>query len=135
MDIRITFPGGKKVNAEYEGFTIKTDQSIKSGGDGTAPEPYMYFLSSLGTCAGIYVLGFCQSRKIPAEGISLLQHNQFGSPSPGKVRLEKVKIDILVPPAFPEKYLDTLIKVVDQCAVKKTIMDPPDFEIMTEVKG
>jgi len=27
MDMKITFPGGKKVNADYKGFMIKTDQS------------------------------------------------------------------------------------------------------------
>ncbi len=67
MNIKITFGGGKKVNAEFKDFIVKTDQSIKSGGDGSAPEPFQYFLSSIGTCAGIYVLSFCESRKIPTE--------------------------------------------------------------------
>jgi ribosomal protein S12 methylthiotransferase accessory factor len=134
MEIRITFPGGKKVNAEYDGFTIRTDQSVKNGGEGSAPEPYMYFLSSIGTCAGIYLVGFCQSRNIPTDGISLVQKNEFVSPSPGKVRLGKVRLEITVPPDFPEKYLDALARVVDQCAVKKTILDPPEFEVHTSVR-
>lgn len=60
MEIKITFPGGKKVNAEMGGMVIPTDQSIEDGGEGTAPSPLSYFLASLGTCAGIYVLSFCQ---------------------------------------------------------------------------
>ncbi|MCK5331318.1 MAG: osmotically inducible protein OsmC, partial [Candidatus Marinimicrobia bacterium] len=62
MDMKITFPGGKKINAEYNGQIIKTDQAVASGGNGSAPEPFDLFLASIGTCAGIYVLGFCQQR-------------------------------------------------------------------------
>ena len=58
MEIKITFPGGKKVNAEMGSRIIPTDQPVSSGGEGSAPTPFDYFLSSLGTCAGIYVLSF-----------------------------------------------------------------------------
>ena len=134
MDITISFPGGKRVDAQYSDVTIKTDQSVKSGGDGSAPEPYMYFLSSIGTCAGIYVLSFCQNRSIPTDGIKLVQHHEFVSPAPGKSRLSKITIDIVVPPDFPQQYYDALIRVAEQCTVKKTIMDPPEFEIKTKVE-
>ncbi len=36
MDMEINFPGGKKVDAIYKGFTIKTDQPEHEGGEGTA---------------------------------------------------------------------------------------------------
>ena len=63
----VTFGGGKKVNAEFNGFTIATDQAIYAGGEGAAPEPFSLFLASIGTCAGIFVLSFCQSRGIPTD--------------------------------------------------------------------
>ncbi len=135
MDINITFPGGKRVNAEYGEITIETDQSLKNGGRGAAPEPYMYFLSSIGTCAGIYVLSFCQNRGIPTEGLSLVQHNEFTTGDSGKSRLSKVTVEILIPDSFPEKYRDALIKVADKCAVKKSIIEPPEFEIITVSPG
>ncbi len=40
MDMKISFPGGKKVDADYKGFTIKTDQPRHEEGDGSAPEPF-----------------------------------------------------------------------------------------------
>jgi ribosomal protein S12 methylthiotransferase accessory factor len=73
MDMKITFPGGKKVNAEIDGFTHKTDQSLISGGDESAPEPFSVFLSSIGTCTGIYVLRFCQERNINTTGMEIIQ--------------------------------------------------------------
>lgn len=132
MEMRITFPGGKKVNAEYNGTVVKTDQPPKYGGEGTAPSPFEYFLASIGTCAGIYVLGFCQNRKIPTEHITLVQrmdHEKKGD----KVFLKKITVEIEIPQDFPEKYRNALIKVADQCAVKKAIMNPPEIEVKTKV--
>jgi ribosomal protein S12 methylthiotransferase accessory factor len=134
IEIKITFPGGKKVNAEFHNFTVKTDQSVKDGGEGSAPSPYEYFLASIGTCAGIYVLSFCENRKIPTGHISLEQRLEYRKIDEGKVVLDKIVIDIIVPPTFPEKYHQALMKVADQCAVKKTIMNPPNFEIRTIVQ-
>lgn len=130
MDINVTFPGGKKVDAHVNDFTIKTDQSPMGGGDGTAPEPYVLFLSSLATCAGIYVLGFCQNRGIDTEGITLTQRHYAG-PSGG---IGKIELMINVPDSFPEKYHDALIRVASQCAVKKTLENPPIIETKTVVK-
>lgn len=133
MEIKITFPGRKKVNAEMDGYVIRTDQPVKYGGDASAPSPFDYFLASIGTCAGIYVLSFCEERKIPSEGISLVQRLEYGEKETGKKFIEKIVIEITVPPSFPEKYRKTLIKVADQCAVKKAIMNPPKFEVKTQV--
>ena len=124
----VSFPGGKRVDASYNGFEIKTDQDVDSGGDASAPEPFDYFLASLATCAGIYVLGFCQKRDIPHGGISLVQSWERDEKSK---RLTTIRIAIEVPSDFPDKYRDALVRVANQCAVKKTIENPPDFVVET----
>lgn len=129
MEVKITFPGGKKVNAEIGDRVIPTDQPASSGGDGSAPTPFDYFLASLGTCAGIYVLSFCQERDIATEGLALTQRMEFSAAEGGKRKLAKVVIDITLPPAFPEKYRNAIVKAAGLCTVKKAIMDPPEFEI------
>jgi len=129
MEMKITFPGGKKVNAEMGGVVIPTDQSLENGGEGTAPSPFIYFLASLGTCAGIYVLGFCQQRGIATEGLSLTQRMEFSADETGKAGLSRLTIDILLPPGFPEKYRNAIVKTAELCTVKKVIMDPPEFVI------
>ena len=131
MDIKVTLPGGDKVNAEIENHIIETDQKPESGGQSSAPEPYMLFLVSIATCAGIYVKRFCDFRKISSEGIQIFQRHEFGTTKKG---LSKVTIDIQVPPDFPEKYYAALIRSADKCSVKRTIFDPPEFEISTSVK-
>jgi len=129
MEIRITFPGGKKVNAEIGNRTIATDQPATGGGEGTAPTPFDYFLASLGSCAGIYVLSFCQERNIPTEGLGLTQRAEFGEGEGGRKRLARVVMDIDLPEGFPEKYRNAITKAAGLCSVKKVIMDPPEFVI------
>ena len=132
MDLTVTFPGNLQVDAQIGPLTIHTDQPKLAGGDGSGPAPYSLFLASLGTCAGIYVLGFCKNRGLPTEGIKLIQHHDF-NPISGK--LESVKLDIQVPESFPRKYHQALVRVADQCAVKKTLLNPPDISVNTVVAG
>lgn len=134
MEITITFPGNKKVNAEVNGMVIPTDQPVSQGGDGAAPSPFVHFLASIGTCAGIYVLSFCRERGIPTENVSLTQRMVHAPGPDGKMVLDTIAIDINVPPDFPEKYHKALIKVADQCAVKKAIASPPKFQVSTVVR-
>lgn len=133
MEMKITFPGGEKVNAEFNGWTIATDQPMAAGGEGSAPSPFDYFLASLGTCAGIYVLSFCQQRQISTTGLALTQRMEFTTTDDGKKRLSKVAIDIDLPPGFPEKYRNAISKTAGLCTVKKVLMNPPEFEINTRL--
>ena len=125
MEMVIDFPGGSRVDAHFGEFTIQTDQPPAA----TAPTPFATFLASLGTCAGIYVLGFCRQRGLPSDGIRLIQrvHSDRSTGMVGKIELE-----IEVPPDFPEKYRDALVKSAELCAVKKHLETPPQFEIYTQ---
>lgn len=130
MEMTISFPGGARVDAQYGLHTIRTDQPARSGGDDSAPAPFALFLASIGTCAGIYVLGFCRSRGLPAEGIEIGQRMEV-DPATGLVA--KVVLDIRVPPSFPEKYHEALVRAANQCAVKKHLESPPRFDVRTVV--
>lgn len=131
MEMQIYFDGNKKVNAELNGETIFTDQSIQGGGEGSAPEPFTLFLASIGTCAGIYVKGFCDQRGISTEGIKLIQHMNYNQT---KRLFDKIDIEIQVPADFPEKYKGAVINAANLCAVKKHMENTPEFEVYTSVK-
>jgi ribosomal protein S12 methylthiotransferase accessory factor len=126
----VTLPGGKRVDTQLGRHVIRTDQPLEAGGQDGAPPPFHLFLASIGTCAGIYVAGFCHKRGLPTEGIRLVQRNTF---HPETGALTRVEIDVEVPPEFPEKYRDALVRVADQCAVKKAIQAQPAFEVRTVV--
>ena len=128
-EMTVDFPGGRKVTAHYDGFDIETDQGVDSGGEGAAPEPYDLFLASLATCAGYYVLKFCEGRSISTDGISVRQSWERNEAK----KLVRIAIGIRVPPDFPEKYHKALVRAANTCAVKKTLTDPPEITTETVV--
>ncbi len=125
MEMLIDFPGGARVDAHFGPFTVPTDQPPAA----SAPTPFATFLASIGTCAGIYVLGFCQQRGLPTDGIRIIQR-MHSNPFSGMV--EKIDLEIQVPATFPEKYRPSLIRSAELCAVKKHFENPPTFEVTTK---
>ena len=126
MEILIDFPGDSRVDAHFGDFSIPTDQPPTA----SAPTPFAVFLSSIGTCAGIYVLGFCKQRNLPTNELRIVQRIH-SNPLNGMV--DKIDLEIQVPPTFPEKYRDSLIRSAELCAVKKHLENPPKFGISTKV--
>lgn len=120
----IVLAGGLAIEARFDGFTVRTDQPAEDGGTGSAPAPFDLFLASLGTCAGFFVLRFCQERRIATEGLRLSLETDGGH------RLERVTIGIRLPEGFPEKYRKAVLRAASQCAVKRAILDPPAIEVV-----
>jgi ribosomal protein S12 methylthiotransferase accessory factor len=132
MDIIVSFPGGVRVDTEIGGHIIRTDQPVQAGGENSAPAPFSLFLASIGTCAGYYVVSFCKQRGIATEGIRIIQRLHK---NPDTRMLDVIDLDIEVPPEFPAKYHEALVRAASQCAVKKLIETPPRFDVRTVVKA
>ncbi len=130
MEMIIDFPSGAKVDAHFGSYTVNTDQPPAGGGEGSAPAPFEIFLASIGTCAGIYVLGFCRQRGLPTEGIRIIERVH---PDRTTGMVGKIDLEIQVPASFPEKYLPSLIRSAELCAVKKHLENPPKFDVSTKV--
>ena len=128
MDMKFYFPGGKRVHAEYGANTIETDQPVHGGGDGSAPAPFDLFMASVGTCAGIYALGFMQQRGIDPTGSSIIMSSQT-DPTIGLIT--RIDLDLKLPGGFPEKYKAAVVNAMNLCAVKKHLQRPPEFQITT----
>ncbi len=124
-EITITLPGGRRVDAQVGAHLVHTDQSREDGGEGTAPTPFQLFLAAIGTCAGIYVQGFCAKRDIPTEGIRIVERPSVDE----KKTLVRVELEVQLPPTFPEKYRDALLRTVEQCSVKRSIHAQPEFQV------
>jgi ribosomal protein S12 methylthiotransferase accessory factor len=124
MDIE--FPGGLRVDALEDGYRIRTDQPTLTGGEGTAPTPFDLFLASIGTCAGYYALRFLQQRNLATEGLAV---KLIAVPTDPGRHFRKVRIEVTLPPAFPEKYRDAVLRAIDQCTVKRHLVEPPAVEV------
>jgi ribosomal protein S12 methylthiotransferase accessory factor len=127
--VDVTFPGGKRVDAEIGGHVVHTDQSEKNGGDGSAAEPFDLFFVSIATCVGIYALEFCSARDIPTDGLAValdadrVEDSKLFSP---------IRISVTLPNDFPAKYVKAMERTVNMCTVKKHIVNAPEFEVAIE---
>jgi ribosomal protein S12 methylthiotransferase accessory factor len=129
MEMKISLEGKKKINAEFNGQIIATDQPVQAGGDGSAPAPFTLFLASIGTCAGIYVKSFCDQRNIPTDDIYLTQKMNYNY----KTRLiDNIEVKIHLPKDFPEKYKSAVINSANLCAVKEHLKNPPQIEVKAQ---
>jgi ribosomal protein S12 methylthiotransferase accessory factor len=125
--IVVSFPGGKRVDAALGPFVVHTDQPREASGDGGAPGPFDLFLASIATCAGIYVLGFCQARGLSTEGLSLQQRTELDPETKLPARIE---LALTLPSSFPEKYRPAILRAAEGCKVKKTIAAAPVIEVV-----
>ncbi len=126
--MKVILGEGMKVDVLDGAFTIRTDQPLGAGGEGTAPSPYQLFLASIASCAGFFVKRYCQTRGLSEEGIMLRQEllpNETG-------RLGTIRIVLELPPDFPEEHRAPVRRAAESCAVKKTIASPPVFDIVCE---
>ena len=126
MHFDVTMAGNKKVDARFRGFTVHTDQPLSEQGENTAPTPLELFLASIGACAGFFIVSFCQSRNIPTDKIKI---SQIAFRNDKTHMVEKMTLAVELPPDFPERYKNALIKAVDSCTVKKHLVNPPQIEI------
>lgn len=126
MDIRVSFPGGKRVDAQVGDLVVRTDQPVSAGGEGSAPGPFDLFLASIGTCAGIYALGFCQARGLSTEGLSIVQHVDL---DPATHLPSSIRVALTLPRDFPERYRAAIVRAAENCRVKKTLAAQPRIEV------
>ena len=132
MEMIIDFPGGARVDAHFGGFVVPTDQPPAGGGESSAPTPFATFLSTIGTCAGIYVLGFCRQRGIPTDGIRLVQRMRT---DPMTHLVTDIHVTIELPAGFPEKYADAVVRAAEKCAVTKHFEHPPVIRVDSTLAG
>jgi putative redox protein len=131
-EIKLKFPGGKRVDAEMKGFTIKTDQPIYQGGEGSEPAPFDLFLVSIATCSGIYLLSFCQSRGIPTKDLGFIMTKDIDK---DKMMIKSLNMKISLPPDFPKKYEKAVINAINKCSVKRHLLEPPEFKFTFDYNG
>ena len=126
MEIKVSFPGGQAVDASFAGLSVHTHQ------DGSAPSPFAFFLASLATCAGFYVLSFCQQRGLPIDQLKLTQTDER---DPKTHLVTGVHLSIEAGPDIPEKYYEAIIRSAAQCAVKRALENPPQIKVTVNGKG
>ena len=124
----VTFPGGKRVDAEYGGFVVQTDQPPQGwrrglGAAAVRPLPGLDRDLRGHLRQGLLRLAGPRDRRAgPRDADRARAREESGRP---------LAIEIKLPEGFPEKHREAVIRAADLCAVKKHMLNPPAFEIRT----
>lgn len=124
MNLQINLMEGLKVECLVAGHSIIADQPQSKGGTGDHPSPFDYFLASIGLCAGFYVQSYCRARNLDSSEIKIQQIMSKKSMDSNQMVLE---IIVEIPNHFSDKDKNGILRSVDGCTVKKTIVGMPEF--------
>lgn len=125
VEIKAKVKEGLIVEATIGNHKITSDQSIQHGGTDTSPNPYEYFLASIAMCKMYYANKFCIERNIDPKEVEIILTTE------GTFENLTIVVNIKFGTNFPEKYQKAVIKVVEQCTVKKVIQSAPNFKVIT----
>jgi ribosomal protein S12 methylthiotransferase accessory factor len=128
MQVNVRFLENLRLEANFDDFSIYTDQPIRYKGDGTAPSPFDYFLASSALCAAYFVKLYCKTRDIPTEDIKLSQNNII---DPENRYNQIFNIQVELPESISEHDRQGILRSIDRCTVKKVVQTKPDFQIET----
>lgn len=126
--LNATYGQGMRITVDVDGHSIPTDLPEAKGGTNEAPDPFVLFLASLTSCTAVFAKRFCDEREIPTEGMAVRAVCEL---TEDPVRLETMALELTLPEGFPEKYRKAVLRAVDQCTVKKHLVEP--FEIVTRL--
>ena len=93
--------------------------------------PSLIFLASIGMCSAVYVRSFLAQRGIPFNDVIINQKMEYDQ-TVGMVKSIEIGLDL--PSQFPEKYKGAIKKVVDQCLVKRHLIDAPELNVTTNIR-
>ncbi|MEI6891234.1 MAG: OsmC domain/YcaO domain-containing protein [Pontiella sp.] len=132
MEIKVNFLENLRLEAKFDDFTVTADQPIRYKGDGSAPNPFDYFLASSALCAAYFVKIYCLTNDIPLEDIRLSQNNVI---DPENRYKQTFKIQVEVPDGLSDEHRNGILSGIDRCAVKRVIEGSPEFssELVTSL--
>ncbi len=119
MILQTTFDTQGNLIPQMNGKTITMNDS-----------PFLIFLATIGMCSAVYVRSFLAQRGIPFGEVAINQHMNYDQ-STGMVKTINIVVDL--PNGFPEKYNKAIKKVVDQCLVKRHLVEAPELAVLTNL--
>ncbi len=109
---------------EIDGYTLITEPPVAAGGSGEYPPATRMAVAAMLNCIFSGFTAFCKKREIPTEGLQMAFN---GNIEDGVY--DKMNLTLTLPSGFPDKYRDTLARVVETCTVKKIMQNLPEITL------
>ena len=124
MNVQVRYLGGKKFEITTRTHSVLTDQPLENEGQDTAMTPPELFLSSFGACAAYYAAEYLRARALPCEELEIHVSGEKGA---RPARFESVQLAVIAP-GLNQRHRDGVLRAVDACLIKNTLMIPPRIE-------
>jgi uncharacterized OsmC-like protein len=125
----VTHLSGQKFAIRIRSHELIVDQTLRGGGDDTAPTPLELLGASLGSCIAYYMHHFFHTRGLSAEGLVVSVTNQSASnPS----RIESFSVRIVLPAEVPAHFMPLLERVLHACPAHNTLVMGSRVEVKFE---
>ena len=128
MQVEVSFPSATRIQARSKDLTVEVGPPPDRGGDPEAYGPFDILLCALATCTGFQVADFLHQRGFEAAGAGVHIEAERSEESH---LLKAISIQISLPPDFPEKYHDAIVRAAGLCFIKQQLGQRP--EITTSV--
>lgn len=126
MELTVAYRDKKSFEAICRGHQWKMDTPEKYGGEDQAPTPTEVFISSLGACIGMYIVGYCKNTDMDISDLTIKLDWKIGDSSK---RVEKMDIEINLPKVDITGKKKTILKVAKKCLIHNTLLNPPEINI------
>ena len=130
MEVRINQIEGVKFSIQTRSHTITCDQPHESGGTDSGMTPPEFLLASLGACAAFYAAEYLRTRNLSDSGVCV---SVAAEKLKGPARLGNFRIRVNCPIFLTAEQREGLMRSVDHCLVKNTLLNPPQIEVSLEV--
>jgi putative redox protein len=130
MDVRIHQIEGVKFSIQARSHSVLCDQPQENGGTDTGMTPPELLLASLGTCAAFYAAEYLRTRNIANSGVAVTVEAEKLK---GPARLGNFHIRVESPASLTDEQRTGLMRSIDHCLVKNTLLNPPQIEVVLEV--
>jgi putative redox protein len=126
MEVLVTQVEGAKFLVKARTHTIICDQPQENGGTDAGMTPPELLMASLGTCAAYYAAEYLRTRNLAHSGVEVsVQAEKLKAPA----RLGNFRIRVDSPICLAPEQREGLIRSIEHCLVKNTLLNPPQIEI------
>src|ERR1039457_1524593 len=130
MEVTITHLDQAKFAIQSRSHTILCDQPAENGGEDSGMTPPELLLASLGSCAAFYAAEYLKTRNLAETGVEVsIEAEKLKSPS----RLGNFQIRVDSPVYLTTEQREGLMRSVELCLVKNTLLSAPQIEVELKV--
>jgi len=129
MQINVLQSEGVRFSIQARNHTILCDQPEDNGGNDMGMTPPELLLASLGSCAAFYAVEYLRTRKLAEYGVSVTVNAEKLK---GPARLGNFQIRVNSPIPLTSEQREAMVRSVEHCLVKNTLLNPPQIEVSLE---